>query len=63
MGTDRLILFAEDDAADVLLFRIAIKKAGIPNPIAHVVDGEEAINYLSGTGIYSDRIEFPVPVC
>jgi len=44
MGTDRLILFAEDDAADVLLFRIAIKKAGIPNPIAHVVDGEEAIN-------------------
>ena len=61
MGTDRLILFAEDDAADALLFRIAIKKAGIPNPIAHVVDGEEAINYLRGTGIYSDRIEFPVP--
>src|SRR6266576_3321459 len=61
MWTDRLILFAEDDADDALLFRIAIKKAGIPNPIAHVVDGEEAINYLRGTVIYSDRIEFPVP--
>ena len=30
-------------------------------PVAHVPDGKHAIDYLQGTGIYSDRIRYPLP--
>jgi CheY-like chemotaxis protein len=61
MSPDALILFAEDDENDVLLFRMALRKAGILNPVAHARDGEDALNYLSGAGSYSDRTQHPFP--
>ena len=55
------ILLAEDDENDVLIMRRAFKKANIVNPLSVVRDGEEAIQYLQGTGPYADRKKHPFP--
>jgi len=56
-----LILLVEDRDDDVVLLRRSFQKAGITNPMQVVKDGEEAVTYLSGTGKYSQRKEFPLP--
>lgn len=56
-----LILMAEDDEKDILLMRRAFRRAGIPNPVQVVHNGQEAIEYLSGTGIYARREKYPLP--
>lgn len=56
-----LILIAEDDENDAHLLRRTLKKIGIAMPIHIVVDGEEAIEYLSGSGQYTDREIHPFP--
>ncbi len=55
------ILLAEDDENDVFLMRRAFNRAGIPNPLFVVHNGQEAINYLSGTAEFSERSKFPMP--
>ncbi len=55
------ILLAEDDDNDVFLMRRAFGRAGIPNPLFVVHNGQEAINYLSGTGEFSERRRYPLP--
>lgn len=39
---------AEDNADDVLLMKLAFRKAGLDNPIHVVMSGSEAIEYLKG---------------
>src|SRR5438445_680201 len=56
------ILLAEDNANDVLLTQLALKRARLANPLRVVRDGEEAIAYLEGSGIYADRIQYPFPI-
>lgn len=56
------ILLVEDDPNDVLLMQRAFERARLANPLKIVRDGEEAIEYLSGEGIYSDRENFPIPL-
>jgi CheY-like chemotaxis protein len=58
---DPLILLAEDDENDITLFRRALVKANIRNPVEIVRDGEEAIAYLKGEGKFSDRVKYPLP--
>src|SRR5215467_763792 len=58
---EQTILLVEDDQNDVFFFEYACKEAGITNPIQCVGDGRQAIDYLSGTGMYSDRAQFPFP--
>ena len=58
---NEVILLAEDDPNDVLLIQRAFQKAGLQNSLKVVRDGEQAINYLSGMGAYSDRNLFPSP--
>ena len=55
------ILQVEDDGNDVFLLRHAMRKAEIANPIQVVTDGQQAIDYLKGTGKFADREEFPLP--
>ncbi len=55
------ILLAEDDKNDIFLMRRAFDTAGIRNPLFVVHNGQEAVDYLSGMGIYSDRKKFPLP--
>jgi CheY-like chemotaxis protein len=61
MSDQALILLVEDREDDVFLLRRSFEKAGIINPMQVVRNGEEAISYLTGTGKYSDRAEFPLP--
>jgi CheY-like chemotaxis protein len=55
------ILLAEDDSDDVLFIGMAFEKAGFAIPMAVVSDGAQAIDYLKGDGLYSDRSRFPKP--
>ena len=41
--------------------RHAFRKAGIKNRVHEVRDGQQAIDYLKGSGPYSDREEYPLP--
>jgi CheY-like chemotaxis protein len=61
MNNERSVLLAEDDANDVLLLQLAFEQAEIKNPLYVVKDGQEAIDYLSGAGKFSDRKQFPFP--
>jgi CheY-like chemotaxis protein len=61
MTNEKFILLAEDDANDVLLLERAFEKAGLKPSLRVVNDGEQAIGYLSGRGIYADRKKFPLP--
>ena len=56
-----VILLAEDREDDILLIRRAFKMAFLDNPLQVVRDGEECIAYLSGTGKFSNRAEYPLP--
>ena len=55
------ILLVEDDSNDVETMRIALRRVGSPYHFATVPNGQEAIDYLSGTGRYANRRQFPVP--
>src|SRR6266851_6384723 len=56
------ILLAEDDPNDVILFQRAMERASLSAESLKVVgDGEKAISYLSGQGIYADRDLYPLP--
>jgi CheY-like chemotaxis protein len=58
MGT---LLLVEDNPDDIFLMRRALKKSGLELPVQIVTDGKQALDYLAGTGAYSDRSEFPRP--
>jgi len=56
------ILLAEDNPNDITLTQLALKKARLANPFQVVRNGEEAIAYLNGEGIYADRTQYPFPI-
>jgi len=49
------ILFAEDNIDDATLTLRALKKSGLSNPIHHVMDGAEALDFLYCKGAYVGR--------
>ena len=59
---DGVILLAEDDPNDVLLIQRAFQRSLVANPLQVVRDGEEALAYLSGQGLFADRERHPLPV-
>ncbi len=61
MSPADLILLVEDDSTDALLLRRAFEKAGVANPLQVISDGEQAVAYLSGQGVYGDRARHPLP--
>ena len=52
---------AEDSEEDEILFFGALRRSGLTNPVNVVLNGEEAISYLSGDFRYRDRDRFPLP--
>jgi CheY-like chemotaxis protein len=58
---EKKILLAEDNPDDTFIFKRALKAANIVNPLVVVTDGQEAVNYLSHTGEYSDQTKYPSP--
>jgi CheY-like chemotaxis protein len=57
----KIILLAEDNPDDVLIFQIAFRRALLPYDIYVVRDGEQVVEYLTGCGPYADRHRFPFP--
>lgn len=53
----RTILLVEDSLADAEMTIDALREAHLANPIVHVEDGVEAVEYLRRTGSFSDRGE------
>ncbi len=56
------ILIAEDEDDEALLLQRALRKAAITNPTCRVKNGEQAIEYLAGTGSFANRTEYPLPL-
>jgi len=61
MLDDVPILLAEDDENDIALMQRGFKRAGIPNPLFIVRNGQEVIDYLAGKGPYAQRDKHPMP--
>ena len=57
----KTILQVEDDPNDVFLLQHAMNKVGVANPIQVATDGQQAIDYLKGTGEFANREKFPLP--
>ena len=55
MTSIRTILLAEDNAADAEMAIDALREAHLVNPIVHVEDGVEAMDYLLRRGRFADR--------
>jgi len=61
MTANHPLLLVDDDEADVFIMKQALSHAGIENPLLVVETGEEALDYLSGTGQFGDRQRHPLP--
>ncbi|MDC7807104.1 response regulator [Luteimonas sp BLCC-B24] len=57
MSEIRTILLAEDSPHDAEMAIDALREAHLANPIVHVEDGVEAIDYLLRRGKFADRPE------
>jgi CheY-like chemotaxis protein len=57
----KTVLLAEDSPDDAFMIKNACQNADIPHALVHVPDGVAAIDYLAGTGAYTDRSRNPVP--
>ncbi len=53
----RTILLAEDSPADAEMAIDALREANLVNPIVHVEDGVDTMDYLLRTGRFADRPE------
>ena len=56
-----IILVVEDNEEELILLREAIQRANRNIVVRFVAHGEEAIDYLGGTGHYSGHPSFPNP--
>src|SRR4051812_39816050 len=61
MNAQQSLLLVEDNADDIFFMRRALKAAEIANPLAVAMDGQEAIDYLSGANQFADKQKFPTP--
>ncbi|HEX9454766.1 MAG TPA: response regulator [Candidatus Binatia bacterium] len=61
MTTNRALLLVEDNEDDVFLMKRALKEAHVSNQLYIVEDGQEALDYLAGTGKFTDRENYPLP--
>jgi len=55
------ILLVEDSEDDAFLMKRTLNAAGVANPVFVVTDGEQAVDYLAGNGVYADRAAYPLP--
>src|SRR5436309_2794115 len=61
MPNRKAILVADDSLEDAFILKRAFEKAGVAVPLQFVRDGQELVDYLSGTDGFSDRKNHPMP--
>lgn len=59
--SQRTILLVEDDPNDVFLLQRAFRKAKLEQEVQVVADGDAAVAYLAGQGVFADRERYPLP--
>jgi CheY-like chemotaxis protein len=57
----KTLLLVEDNEDDAFAMKMACQRSGIPVLLRVVTDGDAAVDYLSGKGIYANRAEYPLP--
>ena len=57
----RTILSVEDSSDEIFFLQHAFDQLGYGERVHFARDGREAVDYLSGTGIYADRALYPRP--
>jgi len=55
------VLYAEDERNDILFLELAFERSGSPHTLKSVPDGEQALKYLAGEGLFTDRERHPFP--
>ena len=60
--TEEIILLVEDNENDEILTLHALKNSNILNEVVVARDGEEAVDYLFGTGKFADQPHRKLPV-
>ncbi len=55
------VLIVDDEENDAFFLKDALRKAGILSPIQTVANGRLALDYLSGSGDFADRRNYPLP--
>jgi CheY-like chemotaxis protein len=55
------VLLAEDDEIDIMLLKRAFGEVSKNTGVLALTNGEDVISYFKGTGVYSDRKEYPLP--
>lgn len=61
MRRDGVIFLLENSTDYLFLLDQGFRKAQLMNPLRVARYGNEAILYLKGVGIYSDRVHYPLP--
>ena len=61
MSEEAALLVVEDDPDALLLLKRAFRKVALEAPIHVVMDGDAAVKYLAGEGLYADRRAYPLP--
>jgi len=54
-------LVIEDSDEDFEAFSRVVKQQSVVNPIFRCTDGDDALDYLYGNGVYQDSHSFPLP--
>ena len=57
----KCVLVVEDNEDDAFFLRVACQRTGIPHTFHVVSGGDDALDYLSGNGGFSDRTKYPLP--
>ena len=55
------LLYVEDNLDDRVLFTMACKRGKVPFRVISAEHGQEAVDYLSASGPYANREDFPLP--
>jgi CheY-like chemotaxis protein len=60
-NNNQVVLSVDDNDVDGALLERAFKRCSIPSRLFRVSEGPQAMAYLTGHGIYSDRSAYPLP--
>jgi CheY-like chemotaxis protein len=57
----KTLLSVDDGEDDVFFMKKAVLQSGIDCTLEVAINGDQAVEYLSGTGCYKDRYAYPLP--